>query len=132
MLFRASCSKSTWDPFVVPHGFDSDKRMQSPAFHPRLMRSVGAVGVLLALLAVGCAPLVLPFGASPAAQTPALVTSSIASSATETLPAPASPGAEPFALDLTPLATETSLPNLVLPTEIGHPTGSQVWDGMPT
>ncbi len=48
--------------------------------------------------------------------------------ATETLTATP----EPFALDLTPLPSETPLPTLEIPSEVAHPPVLGVWDGLPT
>ncbi len=39
---------------------------------------------------------------------------------------------EPFALDLTPLPTETALPTLLLPTEPPRLPSLLAWDGLPT
>lgn len=39
---------------------------------------------------------------------------------------------EPYALDLTPLPTETALPTLELPTEALRAPALDVWDGLPT
>jgi hypothetical protein len=57
------------------------------------------------------------------------------STSTETL-TPSAPTStftpEPFALQLTPLPSETPLPTLELPTLPPNPPALQIWDGLPT
>lgn len=89
------------------------------------------LALVTAVLMTGCGPVTLPFGGGiqtsqpPAirAETPGLVATTTAI-ATSTL--------EPFALELTPLPTETALPTLELPTQAVLSGFTQVWDGLPT
>lgn len=90
--------------------------------------AAAAIGVIFA---AGCAPLRLRSGSSPTttstAPAPMLLATTPASSAPR-----ATGTAEAFALNLTPLPTETALPTLALPTEVSRPAGLSVWDGLPT
>ncbi len=59
----------------------------------------------------------------------------ILASPTAVQPTPAealTPTPEPFALDLTPLPTETALPTLEVPSVVPRAPSLEVWDGVPT
>ncbi len=97
---------------------------------------VQAGAVILLVISAGCGPAPLNlFAATTTAQpllllpsTGALPTGTAAPSRAST----ATPTAGEFALDLTPLPTETALPTLVLPTKSFFAGIFEVWDGLPT
>jgi hypothetical protein len=97
-------------------------------------------------LMTGCAS--LPFlqtGTSAATPQPQSLSPALLSTATagtvESTFTPVSTGSETpgftptsgaFAIDLSPVPTETALPTLELPTEVKYPPALQIWDGLPT
>ena len=96
-----------------------------------------AILCLTSLLLASCAP--APTSAPPPAPTatprleqlqPLIVASPTAVEGTATETLTATP--EPFALDLTPLPSETALPTLQIPTEAARAPVLQIWDGLPT
>jgi hypothetical protein len=110
--------------------------------HARIIRSLLLIPVLLM---AGCASLPFlqagvtatprPQSLSPgllATATPQSFESTITPAASVSEPATITPTAGPFALDLTPIPTETALPTLELPTEVKYPPVLQIWDGLPT
>ena len=108
--------------------------MSFRAFHPALLTPV-ASAVLSAMLLAACAPPALwADPRTPAASpVPALPTETAGVAAGASAFAPTgSVTAEPFALELTALPTQTALPTLELPTQAGPEAGTHVWDGLPT
>ncbi len=96
-----------------------------------------ACASLALALGAGCAamPRNVPLAATsaPAATQPggealALATPTAPSAAT----VPVTPTVGEFALNLTPLATETALATLALPTESRYASAFELWDGLPT
>lgn len=87
----------------------------------------------------GCAAAPTSFVVAPASATPesaALSLDTPTAAVTETpttAPAPSQTFTpEPFAVQFTPVPTETPLPTLELPTEVRFPPEKQIWDGLPT
>lgn len=95
-----------------------------------LWHVIGAAAIEAAVM-TGCSPISLPVGSeteNPGPQT------RVAGTAARTNAPPPSPTStvEPFALELTPLPTETALPTLELPVAPQSLSGNQIWDGLPT
>ncbi|MCL4529606.1 MAG: hypothetical protein M1282_09340 [Chloroflexi bacterium] len=106
-----------------------------------------AIGLLVILFLTSCAPQPQSNGAvvqtAPTSQSvsPALAPQTLDTATTtpSDTPEPAftsSPTAtftsEPFALQFTPVPTETALPTLELPTQVPNQKTLQIWDGVPT
>jgi hypothetical protein len=86
--------------------------------------------VFLLMLGAGCSPLLFPTRTSvtpPETFTPAGMASATPMPTDIVTSTP-----EPFALQLTPLATPTALATLELPTQSTLTLGIQMWDGLPT
>ncbi len=103
------------------------------------MRASLKAGLLLIILFVlaGCAPLPIPSNFSATTPQPrALSPESLATPTAVATKTPSAPTetftAEPFAVQFTPVPTETPLPTLELPTEVARPPALQIWDGLPT
>ena len=100
----------------------------------RLVASWAAIATLLNS-GCGAAPSSLPLPAAPpstAAQT--LLATPVPSTSTsgQGALATAAPTEGEFALNLTPLPTQTALPTLAIPTESIFAGTFEVWDGLPT
>lgn len=96
----------------------------------KILRSFAIGFVVLPALLAGCAPV------PPSAEAPVPPTSTstelVPIVVTHSAPAPDTPTAGAFFLDLTPLPSATALPTLVLPASPSVPLDLQVWDGPPT
>src|SRR5512140_2120269 len=100
--------------------------------HKCLLAILSLTGLLLA----SCAPAAPTFAPPPAPTAtarleqlqPQLLSSPSAVEPTQTEALTSTP--EPFALDLTPLPSETALPTLQLPTEAARAPILQAWDGL--
>ena len=111
--------------------------MNKRCFLKRLPFGAGLAAALLVLLSAACgpAPINLPFIATQApqaAQLPLATQPPPTSPAAPLVPATAKPTQGEFALDLTPLPSETALPTLALPTESHFAGTFELWDGLPT
>jgi hypothetical protein len=105
------------------------------------------IGLLIIMCLTSCAPqpqsnaALAQTASTPQSVSPALAPQTLdtATTAPSDTPEPAftsSPTAtftsEPFALQFTPVPTDTPLPTLVLPTQAPNQKALQIWDGVPT
>ncbi len=100
-----------------------------------LLAQAGAVISLLVSAGCGPAPLSLPLVATNTSQPLLLLPSTQALPTGTAVPnrvTTSTPTSGEFALNLTPLPTETALPTLVLPTKSLFVGTFEVWDGLPT
>lgn len=113
--------------------------MHTPRSAKRLLSAAGACAAISLLLSAGCGPAPLPFNlpfivteTSQPGQSLPPIQPAPTGTAFPTIGATAAPTEVGFALDLTPLPTETALPTLALPTESRFAGTFEVWDGLPT
>lgn len=102
--------------------------------HKPLLAIFSLVGLLLASCAPASTSVAPPPPPTATARIeplqPQLLSSPTTIESTQTEALTSTP--EPFALDLTPLPSETALPTLQLPTEPARAPVRQAWDGLPT
>lgn len=110
--------------------------MKAGLFRGRWRRLSALSATILALMNSGCgsAPSSRPIVAAPSTAVQTLLATPVQStSATrEAAIAPGAPTEGEFALNLTPLPTQTALPTLTIPTESILAGAFEVWDGLPT
>ena len=113
--------------------------MYTGNFNIYVLERTGICLVLLAGLVTGCASLPIPSVLSVDTQPPQAVAPASLATPTALMTATASQSASsatattaPFALDFTPVATDTPLPTLELPTESIRAPALEIWDGFPT
>lgn len=89
--------------------------------------------LLIALFLAGCGTQAPFFAATPEVSQRAAAPQALSTPTEETTQTPtATFTSEPFALQFTPVPSETPLPTLELPTEVRFPPALQIWDGLPT
>jgi hypothetical protein len=103
--------------------------------HKCLLAILSLTGVLLASCAAMPTAVVPPPAPTATAQPEQLLQPQVLSSPTAALPSATealTSTPEPFALNLTPLPTETPLPTLEIPTVAPRAPVLEAWDGLPT
>jgi hypothetical protein len=98
---------------------------------------VGIWAAALLVLGAACGPLPFLATGAPATVAPQITLPAANILVTETrsatmAAATATPTEAGFALNLTPLPTETALPTLELPTQVPAAAALEIWDGLPT
>jgi hypothetical protein len=106
-------------------------------FHNPVIERISVCISILTVLIAGCASLPIPSILSTDTPQPQLLSSAPLATPTTTATASASAPsetttAESFALQFTPVPTETPLPTLELPTESIRAPAFEIWDGLPT